>query len=428
MTTLQIENPKSKTETRATKNPYAPPRPYVPAARKLRVLLISHTCQSRTEGQPKAHALANLPDLDLHLLTPARWLHYGKWRPAQPPLHPNPTHPTFQTTIAPIRLPWLGPAQSFLHYYPSLPKILRTFRPDVIDLWEEPWSYVSAHTCRMRNRLLPTAKIVSETEQNIYKELPFPFESFRTYTLKNTDLAIARSPEALQILRQKGHHGPGQVVPNAVDVALFRPMNRAECREKLQEALSKIENRTSTIESPFIAGYIGRLVPEKGLTDLCDALPFAPQNAHVLFIGDGPLAPELHAQAARLNISHRVHFLPNQPLENLPALMNALDVLVLPSRTTRSWKEQFGRVLIEAGACRIPVIGSDSGAIPDVISGAGLLAPEQNPQALANAFTTLARDPCVADSLAQHAYENAHTCFTWEKVAQTMARLYHSLY
>ena len=108
--------------------------------------------------------------------------------------------------------------------------------------------------------------------------------------------------------------------------------------------------------------------------------------------------------------------------------MNALDVLVLPSRTTKSWKEQFGRVLIEAGACRIPVIGSDSGAIPDVISDAGLIVPEQNPQALANALSTLAQNPYVAESHARHAYQNAHAYFTWEKVAQTMATLYHSLF
>lgn len=428
MTTLQIQNSKSKIKNRDLPNPYAPPRPYVPASRKLRVLLISHTCQSRTEGQPKAHALAELPDIDLHLLTPKRWLHYGQWRTAQPPLHPDPAHRNFQTTIAPIRFASLGPAQSFLHHYPSLPKILREFRPDVIDLWEEPWSYVSAHACCLRNRLLPAAKIICETEQNIIKNLPFPFEHFRASTLKNAALAVARSPEALEILRHKGFRGPGQVVPNAVDVALFHPMNRAVCRERLAASLAQIKNPKSKILDAFLAGYIGRLVPEKGLTDLLAAIPLAPPHTRVLFIGDGPLAPELAAQSARLDISHRIHFLPNQPLENLPGLMNALDVLVLPSRTTKSWKEQFGRVLIEAGACRIPVIGTESGAIPDVISGAGLLIPEQNPRALANALATLAGNPRLADSLAARAHQNAHAYFTWQTVAQTMSTLYHSLF
>ena len=123
------------------------------------MLLISHTCQSRREGQEKAHALARCPDVELHLLVPQRWKHYGQWREAEPPMDA-----AFQYTIAPVRFPWLFGAQCFLHHYPRLPQILQSFRPDIIDLWEEPWSYVSAHACKWRNRLLPQCRIVAETE------------------------------------------------------------------------------------------------------------------------------------------------------------------------------------------------------------------------------------------------------------------------
>jgi glycosyltransferase involved in cell wall biosynthesis len=396
-------------------SPYAPPRPYTPLSggRKIRVLLISHTCQSRTEGQPKAHALASLPDVDLHLLTPARWMHYGQWRDAQPPVNP-----AFACTIAPVRLPWVGPAQYFLHHYPQLPALLRSFKPDVIDLWEEPWGYVSAQACRLRNRLLPAAKIVSETEQNIFKKLPFPFERFRSYTLRQADYAVARNREAVDVIRAKGYTGPAEVVPNAVDTGLFKPLPPAD----------RATARKSLGFTGFVAGYVGRLVPEKGLMDLLEALPHCPPAVQLMFLGTGPFEPDLRRRAAEFDpAGKRVLFFPGRPLAELPEVMNALDVFVLPSRTTARWKEQFGRVIIEAHACGTPVIGTTSGAIPDVIADAGLAVPENDPRALAQAITQLFHNPDQAREFGQRGLHNAHAFFTWRRVAERMATIYQTV-
>ena len=136
------------------------------------------------------------------------------------------------------------------------------FQPDIIDLWEEPWGLVSAQVCRLRNRLLPSTMILSETEQNIDKRLPFPFEQIRKYTLRNADYAVGRNEAALEVLRAKGYAGPAEVVPNAVDAELFHPMDREECRRALGL-------------TGFVAGYVGRLVPEKGLMEMIEALPFS---------------------------------------------------------------------------------------------------------------------------------------------------------
>lgn len=403
-------------------NPYAAVRAYVPGSRRRRVLLIAHTCQSRTEGQEKAHALAALPDVELHLLVPQRWKHYGQWRAAQPPINP-----AFKCTIAPVRFPWLGPAQCFLHHYPQLPQILRTFQPDIIDLWEEPWGYVSAHACKWRNRLLPDCQIVSETEQNILKELPPPFENFRRFTLQNANYVVARNRQAIDVVRTNGYQGPAQVVPNAVDTRIFRPLDRAACRQKCMAALghaTAIDRQKALDEFTFLAGYVGRLVPEKGLLTLLDALPLAPPAVHVLFVGSGSLEPLLRRRAVEMSLAARVHFLPERPLEQLPELMNALEVLVLPSLTTPRWKEQFGRVIIEAHACATPVIGSDSGAIPDVIADAGLVVPENNPQQLATALATLAANRALGRTLGENGLRNAREHFTWQRVAQRMATIY----
>jgi glycosyltransferase involved in cell wall biosynthesis len=99
-------------------------------------------------------------------------------------------------------------------------------------------------------------------------------------------------------------------------------------------------------------------------------------------------------------------------------------VLVLPSRTIARWKEQFGRVIIEAHACGTPVIGSDSGAIPEVIADAGLVFPEGDAPKLAAALETLAQNPTLARDLGTKGLDNARTLFTWKNVAERMATIF----
>jgi glycosyltransferase involved in cell wall biosynthesis len=372
----------------------------------MRVLLISHTCQSRTEGQPKAHALAAIPGVHLRVIVPEIWKHYGKWRRAEPA---GPAG--FELAAERVRWPWVGPAQNYLHWYPDLRQILREFKPDLIDLWEEPWGAVSAHACWLRDKVLPTAKIVSETEQNLDKRLPPPFEQFRRYVLRRADFVVGRNAESVGIVRRKGYRGPTAVVPNAVDTRLFKPMDRQACRNALG------------LEG-FVVGYVGRLVEEKGILDLIDAVAKCPSGVNLLIVGDGPLTSEVRRRAALPHIRGRVRLLPAKPLSELPPIFNALDVLVLPSLTTRRWKEQFGRVIIEAHACGVPVIGSDSGAIPDVIGAGGLLVREGSPPDLQNAIDQLFKNPDMAKSYGETGLRQVHAYSTWERVAERMYGIY----
>lgn len=381
------------------------------SARPIRVLLISHTCQSRTEGQPKARCLSRMPGVVLRVLTPDRWRHYGTWRAAD-----RPAAGEFDCEVGRVRWPWVGPAQFYLHYYPNLARTLTEFRPDVIDLWEEPWGLVSAHACRLRNTLLPAAKVVAETEQNIDKILPFPFERFRAYTLRNADYAVGRNAAAVSILRRKGYTGPAEVVPNAVDAEMFRPLGPA--------TRAAIRREMGLPESAFVAGYVGRLVQEKGLADLVDALPHCPPDVRLLFVGAGPFRETLERRVRELGRVQQVSFLPGRPLEQLPGVMNALDVLTLPSRTTPRWKEQFGRVIIEAHACGVPVVGSDSGAIPEVVGDGGLVVPEGDPAALARAFTELRSNPDPAREMGKAGRRQVEAQYTWERVAERMLTIY----
>ena len=306
---------------------------------------------------------------------------------------------------------WSGKGQWYLHWYPRLAQVLRSFQPDIIDLWEEPWGLVSAHTCFLRDRIVPRAKIISETEQNIVKTLPPPFESFRSYTLKRADFCVARNNEAVEVLRAKGFAGETRVVPNAVDAELFRPLDKAQCRAKWDL-------------KGFVVGYAGRLVEEKGLMDLLEALPHCDETVNLLLIGSGDLRGKLEARAQELGSSTRLRFTGAVSLEELPILFNAMDVFALPSRTTPRWKEQFGRVIIEANACQVPVIGSSSGAIPDVIGEAGIVFPEGDAKALAQAIETLRLDPAQRQKMGEAGRRQVEEHYTWRRVAEKMHAIY----
>jgi len=372
----------------------------------MRVLLISHTCQSCTEGQPKAIELARLPGIELCVLVPDRWKHYGRWRGAD-----RGTSGGYKLEVGQVRWPWLGPGQFYLHWYPGLSRLLRDFQPDVIDLWEEPWGVVSAHACWLRNRYLHNAKIISETEQNIDKRLPPPFEWFRRYVLRQADYVVARSTQALQVVRRKDYSGPATVVPNAVDNELFKPLDRTACRKAVGLA-------------GFVVGYAGRLVEEKGLVDLVQAVAMCPADVNLLIIGDGPLRSEIDKMAEATGLRRRVQMIAGQPLDSLPQLFNAMDALALPSRTTARWKEQFGRVIIEANACGVPVIGTDSGAIPEVVGKAGVIVPERNPAALAKAIGLLLVNPGLARQLGDIGRQQVECQYTWRRVAERMHAVY----
>ena len=352
--------------------------------------------------------MASAGGLDLMVLAPKRFNHFGVWREAE-----HPDAPSFKFASQRVALPWVGPAQNYLHWYPRLRQVLLDFKPDIIDLWQEPWAAVSAHCCWLRNRVLPMAKIIMESEQNMLKRFPPPFNWFEKYTIRNADYAVGRSSAVLDVLRAKGFTGPARRVGNAVDTALFKPMDRIECRKALGL-------------SGFVAGYVGRLVERKGLMDLINALAFCPSHVNVVFAGSGEYRAAIEQRANTLGLQDRVRFLGPHRLEELPHIMNALDVLVLPSRTVPSWMEQFGRVIIEAQACETAVIGSDSGAIPEVVGSGGIVFRERDARALASAITRCAANPEWVRKMGRIGRQQVEREFTWQKVAAQMRDVYEA--
>ena len=341
---------------------------------KLRVVSISHSAVRSGAARMRYEALASDPAIDLTLIVPRIWHEYGQAEPAEE------SRTGLDVLVRPVRLTRGGPAKWYLHHYPGLRDVLRRLRPDVIHLWEEPWSLVALQAARLRDRVAPEAALVLETDQNIRRRLPAGFEHIRRYTLARTDLLIARGEEALAVSRNSGFTGAAELVEYGIDARTFFPRELSP-------------RHAPPPPGPLQIGYVGRLVPEKGLDDVLAALHRCRAPVELSLLGDGPEKAGLLARARALGLDGRVRLLEPRHASGVAEFMSGLDALVLMSRTTRTWKEQFGRVIMEAHACGTPVIGSSSGSIPAVVGGGGWIVPEGDAPALAWLLDELAAAP-----------------------------------
>jgi glycosyltransferase involved in cell wall biosynthesis len=152
-------------------------------------------------------------------------------------------------------------------------------------------------------------------------------------------------------------------------------------------------------DRPFTVGYAGRLVPEKGLDDLLAAVRRLEAPVELVLAGDGEHRTALEGQQIP---GSRVRVLATIRHEAMAEAYSRMDVLALPSRTTARWKEQFGRVIVEALWCGVPVVGSDSGEIPWLIgrTGGGVTFPEGDVNALSKRLAEFRADPALRARLA----------------------------
>lgn len=370
--------------------------------RPLRVLSIAHPAVSRDVGRRRYAPFAARGDLDVHLVVPASWHEFGRDTTADPPPDAGVT-----VHVMPIRLKKAGPMSWYLHFYPGLRKLIRTIAPDVIHLWEEPWSVVALQALMLKG----DAALVLEVDQNILKTLPPPFESIRRHVLKHTTHLLSRSPDATMVCRARGYAGPVTPIGYGVDQAVFRP--------DADTAAPVVA--TGSPARPLRLGYVGRLVVEKGLDDALDAMAQARTPVTLSILGEGPHEPKLRDKIAALGLADRVDIRGWGPPHAVAAFMRNLDALILLTRTTQSVREQFGRVIVEAQSCGVPVIGSTCGAIPDVIGRGGWVIPESDPAALAALIDRLGADPGALVGTGEAGRANVLARFTYEAVAEALA-------
>lgn len=363
----------------------------------MRVLMVSKALVTGVY-QKKLEELAALPDVELLAVVPPYWLEgrVGSVNLSQRYVE------GYEMVVEPMRFN----GRHHIHYYPGMSKQIRRFRPDIVHIDEEPYNFVTAHTMMLARRA--KAKTIFFAFQNLNRRYPPPFSTIERYCYSRVDAAIAGNQDAADVLRAKGYRKEIDIIPQfGVDPTIYRPLPRS----------------TDWKHVPTV-GYIGRVVPEKGLDSLIKAAAQVPSRPHIFIVGSGSHRGELQHLAERLGVRDRVHFRSAIPAEDVPALLAEFDALVLPSLTRKNWKEQFGRVLIEAMACEVPVIGSDSGEIPHVIGDAGLVFPEGNASALAEQIQRVLDDEEYRLQLGQAGRQRVLDNFTQARVAEQTYQVY----
>jgi glycosyltransferase involved in cell wall biosynthesis len=307
-----------------------------------------------------------------------------------------------------------SPSDPHRALYRTLSFGLRRFKPDIVHAEEEPDSLAALQIAAARRVFAPSARLVLNTWQNVGRPLSWAVRQVLRVTLSASDGILCANSEALALLRRCGFTRSAKVLPAiGVDTRVFKPRQEGE-RVRANES------------GRFVAGYIGRLVEEKGIDTLVDAVAKL-DDVQLRVIGSGPYRANLEDHARRLRLDQRVEFIPAVRPGRIADHMRALDALVLPSRTTRVWKEQFGRVLTEAMACKVPVVGSNSGAIPEVIGDAGLIIPEGDVDALAAALRRLIDSPDLRCELAERGSARVMQHYTQERIAARTAEYYRAL-
>ncbi len=345
--------------------------------------------------QRKLEEIAQHPDIELTCVVPPRWGGQELERAYTA---------GYRLEVRPLRF-----AHSFhLFHWTGLGSLMRSIRPQVVHVDEEPYNLATFLAVRQARAVAATALFFSW--QNLLRQYPLPFSWMERQVYRASPYAIAGGEEAGGILRAKGYRGRLAVIPQiGIDPELFAPAP------------------TPRSDRPFTIGYAGRLIRAKGVSVLLDAVAGLRADWRLRLIGDGPERDSLAAQAERLHVVDRVTFLGGAPSLEMPARLRDLDVLAVPSLTTSAWKEQFGRVLVEAMACQVPVIGSNSGEIPHVIGDAGLVTPEGDWKALREALQRLADFPDARVDLGRRGRARALERFTHRRIAEQTVAVYRAV-
>lgn len=281
------------------------------------------------------------------------------------------------------------------HFYPKFLYVMKDFNPDVLHINEEPWSFVALQFASLGKKFL------FYTKQNIMKHYPPPFNFNEKYVFYKSSCAASVGVTSKEILIKRGYNKKIWIVPHFVDTDVFNKKEVNGLKNELQ------------IHSPIV-GYVGRLNTAKGIELLIEAQKKL--NFNLLIIGGGELEKKVASSKNRI-----IGWVPH---DKLPYYLSVMDILVLPSITTKNWREQFGRVLIEAMACKVPVIGSNSGEIPYVIGDAGLIFDEGNIDSFCDKIKLLIEDNKLKKELSERGYIRVMENFSKKVVANKIYNIY----
>jgi glycosyltransferase involved in cell wall biosynthesis len=287
---------------------------------------------------------------------------------------------------------------------------------DVVHAWEEPYIYAGYQIARAM--AISDAAFCFRTAQNIDKRYPLPFSHFERATLNRAQGWIAGGKLVFESRVRHGYpEERGRIMTLAVDLNAFKPL----APDRKQTVAREIGL------APPIVAYVGRLTRAKGIDLVMRAMDAVGSSIpwSLLVMGAGPMEAELRKWAAARGWSDRVQ-IRLVPHRDVPAYLGAAEILIAPSQTGPRWREQFGRMVIEAFACGIPVLGSDSGEIPYVIGDAGKTLPENDAAAWAQAIVEVLGSAEMRADMARRGFERVKP-YSVAAVAEQYSAYYRNL-
>jgi len=371
----------------------------------MRILFVSHSSVVRSY-QHKLCELAKFPGVEVHLLVPDRWIEGNRLVQASGPL-------CHEVTFHVEKAYLVGRVGGYFYRPRALTRLVKRLKPDLVHIEEEPWSVACWQAIRGTEAI--GAKALVFTWENIWRRYRWVSEKILRYVLEHAAHIIAGNEEGKGLLLKRGFRKGISVFPQyGVDENAFK-----------RKEVSPLKNKLGL--SATVVGYIGRLEPSKGVDLLLRAIARIDSRVSCLILGDGPEKKKLVTLADELGIEGRTVFHGGVPNDKVPDYLNCLDLLVLPSRTTAQWKEQFGRILAEGMACEVPVIGSSSGEISETIGDAGLIFDEDDSEDLGRKIKFILENDSARETLAKKGRSRVMEIYTNKWIASTLYSLYKSL-
>lgn len=304
--------------------------------------------------------------------------------------------------------------RTHLYYYPGISKLIGPKRWDLVHIDDE--GYNLATFLVVRQSVKCGIPVVFTARKSMFQSFPLPFNCFEKYVYQSSDGAVAGNTDALNVLRKKGFTNAAACIQLGVDPNVFRRLDASDLRKEMG------------FEDEFVFGFAGQIAQRKGLDTLIKALALLPKKCALVIVGAGPDSSMFRSMARELCVSERIRWQTWVDHKQIARYMCAFDVFVLPSRTAKRWREDFGRVLIEAMACETPVVGSDSGEIPNVIGDAGLIFHEGDERELAGHLLRLMENTSSRKALGRRGRERVLERFTYERIATKTVEFYKQVH
>ncbi|ESA37701.1 glycosyl transferase [Leptolyngbya sp. Heron Island J] len=369
---------------------------------QLRVLFVTHTYVVGV-NQGKLAAIANRATVGL--LSPSTWRSSGWGRLLKLET------PYSEIAVFPGNIAFSGRGGAYLFNPFRIWQVIRQFKPDILQVEEEVFSLCTLQLA-IFSRLFGIP-LVTFGWENMDRSLSRPRRWVRDFVLKTAKVTLAGNREGGELLKQWNYQGIIEVMPQmGVDETFFTPDLIDHSREEIN------------------IGFLGRIVPEKGIDLMLKAAhQLKQQNLRfkVTICGSGPAQAELEQMANQLDVEQYIDWQGAVTHEQVPAEMAKFDVLVLPSRSVETWKEQFGHVLIESMVMGIPTVGSTCGEIPNVINNPNLVFEEDDADGLAAILSRLILDEDFRQSMGSYCLERAQQNYTHDQIAQRLMALWQTV-